>query len=101
MSRFQAFNNLRFQEYLASEQLILERTFNISKHMHTAWWHDVFLLYSQHAHDINWIIQDAAMNAYTTRVRALLSAMVSNRPSSEQATLFKRIEIALADERIY
>ena len=96
-----SFGHLRFQEYLASEQLILERTFNISKHMHTAWWHDVFLLYSQHAHDINWIIQDAAMNAYTTRVRALLSAMVSNRPSSEQATLFKRIEIALADERIY
>jgi hypothetical protein len=95
------FGHLRFQEYLASVQLVHIRDFNTSKHIKTSWWHDVYVLYSQHAHEIDWLINDATANGYTTKVKKLLSIMISNRSKSEVLKLNHRIENAVRDEMEY
>lgn len=93
------FGHLRFQEYLASEQLINIRSISTNKLITNQWWHDVYLLYSQHAHEIEWIINDASSNGYTSKIVSLLKEMVSNRNMKEQERLNRRIEIAIADEK--
>ena len=95
------FGHLRFQEYLASEQLVHIRDFNTPKFIKTSWWHDVYVLYSQHAHEIDWLINDATANGYTTKVKKLLTIMISNRSKSEISKLSHRIETATRDEIEY
>jgi hypothetical protein len=95
-----SFGHLRFQEYLVSEHLIHVRDFNLYKHIKNSWWEDVFVMYSQHAHDIDWLITDLASNGYVKRTKSLLLKMVKNRNISEQAKLNSRIESALSDELI-
>ncbi|MFQ3193968.1 MAG: hypothetical protein ACI9N3_000780 [Colwellia sp.] len=92
------FGHLRFQEYLTSEKLVHVRDFNTSKYITTSWWHDVYVLYSQHAHEIDWLINDATVNGYTTKVKKLLSIMLSNRSKPEKIKLNHRIETAITDE---
>ncbi|MFA0071985.1 hypothetical protein AB4344_29650, partial [Vibrio breoganii] len=53
------FGHLRFQEYLASEQLVNLRKVRWDKILVSPWWHDVFLLYSQHAYEIEWLVDYA------------------------------------------
>jgi hypothetical protein len=93
------FGHLRFQEYLASEQLVKSRNIATYKLITNPWWHDVYLLYSQHAYEIEWLITEAAYNGYALRVEKLLRKMIENRNQNEFDTLTTRFEIALADER--
>jgi hypothetical protein len=93
------FGHLRFQEYLASEQLNHMRSIPINKLIKNNWWNDVFILYSQHAEEISWIINDASVNEYARKISNLLSQMIRNRSNNEREKLTSRIEIALRDEK--
>jgi len=95
------FGHLRFQEYLVSEQLVHERSLNIYKYITNPWWHDVFILYSQHAHCIEWVINHAASNDYTNKINSLLKIMISQRAGAEKSKLTSRLEIAVRDEAGY
>jgi hypothetical protein len=93
------FGHLRFQEYLASEQLNHMRSIPINKLIKKSWWNDVFILYSQHAEEIDWIVNDACVNEYVKKVYNLLSQMIKNRSNNDRELLTSRIEIALRDEK--
>lgn len=95
------FGHLRFQEYLCSEHIDKQQNHRIEKKLKSSWWHDVLMLYSQHAFQIEWIINDAANGGYTRKVRKLLKKMVANRPQKEAEILYSRIEIAVKDETLY
>lgn len=92
------FGHLRFQEYLASEHLIHIRTLELRKMLTDPWWHDVFLLYSQHAHDIEWIINDASNNGYSRQVKDLLIDMTKYATQSKRESLMRRLQISITDE---
>ncbi|MCI2963147.1 hypothetical protein MO387_08605 [Shewanella sp. N2AIL] len=95
------FGHLRFQEYLTSELLNDMRSIPIYKRIINPWWHDVFSLYSQHAQEIDWIVNDASNNAYTLKIAELLKKMIGNRPLNEARSLTSRLEIAIRDEKKY
>ncbi|MBS3796141.1 NACHT domain-containing protein [Pseudoalteromonas sp. BDTF-M6] len=95
------FGHLRFQEYLASEHIDKQQNHRIDKKLKSSWWHDVLVLYSQHAFQIEWLVNDAASGGYVTKVKTLLREMVANRPQKELQTLTSRIEIALKDESLH
>ena len=71
-----SFGHLRFQEFLASEQLVHVRSLQLEKLLTDPWWNDVFILYSQHAHDITWIIDDSCKHGYSSSVHKLLKQML-------------------------
>ena len=96
-----SFGHLRFQEYLVSEHLIHVRDINLYKYITSPWWEDVFVMYSQHAHEIEWLITNLASNGYVTRTKSLLLKMVKNRNIAEQQKLNSRIENAISDELMY
>ncbi|WP_170960640.1 NACHT domain-containing protein [Vibrio lentus] len=93
------FGHLRFQEYLASEQLVNLRKVRWDKILVSPWWHDVFLLYSQHAYEIEWLVDYATNNEMAKKTHKLLRKMISYRSSEKvQNTLNHRLEIALKSE---
>lgn len=93
-----SFGHLRFQEYLTSNQIVHLRSIPTHRLIKDIWWQDVYLLYSQHATEIDWILNDAAENGYSNKVKKLLRKMILNRPKHEQIKLTKRLEISIADE---
>jgi predicted NACHT family NTPase len=94
-----SFGHLRFQEYLASEQLVHIRHIPVFKLIVSSWWHDTYLLYAQHAQEIEWIINDAASNGYAKKIQSLLKKMILYRTDYEKKILLARLEIALSQER--
>lgn len=93
------FGHLRFQEYLTSEQLVNLRKIRLDKMLLSSWWHDVFLLYAQHAYEIEWLIDYVTNNEMTKKTHKLLRKMISYRSSDKvQNTLNHRLEIALKSE---
>ncbi|MFQ1846068.1 NACHT domain-containing protein [Aeromonas veronii] len=95
-----SFGHLRFQEFLASEQLVHVRTLQLEKLLTDPWWHDVFILYSQHAHDIKWIVDDSCKNGYSSSVHKLLKQMLNQTtmPKDKSEKLLRRVEISVSDE---
>ncbi|WP_191907360.1 NACHT domain-containing protein [Vibrio diabolicus] len=93
------FGHLRFQEYLASEQLVNLRKIRLDKMIVSPWWHDVFLLYAQHAYEIEWLVDYVTNNEMTKKTHKLLRKMISYRTSDKiRETLNHRLEIALKSE---
>ncbi|WP_220720423.1 NACHT domain-containing protein [Agarivorans litoreus] len=92
------FGHLRFQEYLASEQLVNLRKIRLDKMLVSSWWHDVFLLYAQHAYEIEWLVDYATNNEMTRKTHKLLLNITSHRPPAEEKKLNQRIEIAFKQE---
>lgn len=95
------FGHLRFQEYLASKEINSRKSFNFSKVITNKWWEDVFILYSQHAPDVEWIITQATSDGYSTTIRDLLISISNNQPEAIRNKLIKRIEIAKSVEMDY
>lgn len=95
-----SFGHLRFQEFLASEQLVHMRKLKLKDMLLDSWWNDVFILYSQHAYDIGWIIDYSCSEGCTLKVYKLLKSMVNNSSmtNSRTAELLNRLEISFSDE---
>lgn len=95
-----SFGHLRFQEFLASEQLVHIRKLKLKDMLLDSWWNDVFILYSQHAYDIGWIIDYSCSEGCTLKAYKLLKSMINNSsmPNVRTAELLKRLEISFSDE---
>jgi hypothetical protein len=93
------FGHLRFQEYLASEHINHARNTTPKYFYKDSWWHDTLILYSQHAEQIEWIVNSILTSESAVTFKALISNMISVRPLIERQKLTSRLEIALADER--
>lgn len=93
------FGHLRFQEYLVSEHLVNLRNVKFDKLLLSPWWNDVFLLYSQHAYEIEWLVNYVTANGLTYRVHELIRKMINYRViEDERCKLHKRLEISLRAE---
>ncbi|WP_218419543.1 NACHT domain-containing protein [Alteromonas lipotrueae] len=93
------FGHLRFQEYLASVQLNEVRKASFDKMLKSSWWHDVFLLYSQHAYEIDWLVDYVTNNELSKSTHELINRMIGYRLDSvEKNRLTQQLEIALLRE---
>lgn len=91
------FGHLRFQEYLVSEQLVHIRTAPYDRFLKSPWWHDSLVLYAQHAHEINWLIDYICQDAdLTLSCHNLAREMILFRDVKERDILVKRLESAIA-----
>ena len=91
------FGHLRFQEYLVSEQLVHIRTAPYDRFLTSPWWHDSLVLYAQHAHEINWLIDYICQDTdLSLSCHHLAREMISFRDVKERNILIKRLESALA-----
>lgn len=95
-----SFGHLRYQEYLASEEINSRRNFNYSNEIKLTWWQDVFKLYSQHARDVRWIVHDACSNGYASDIEELLVTICSSQNEILKKELLNRISLAVEDEMI-
>lgn len=90
------FGHLRFQEYLVSEQLVHVRSATYDRFIKSPWWHDSLVLYAQHAHEINWLIDYICQDAdLTLNSHHLAREMISFRDVKERDMLIKRLESAI------
>ncbi len=57
-----SFGHLKFQEYLASKEILSDRDFKVKTLFSSPWWHEVMLLCAKGSRDIDWIINYALDN---------------------------------------
>jgi hypothetical protein len=92
-----SFGHLRFQEFLAAEELKNRRSIQIDRLLKDPWWHGPILMYSQTAREVDWIFNHVIRNGYTKSVLPILKAILKERSETENEVLSQRIHIALAD----
>ena len=92
------FGHFKFQEYLVSAELVHRRSYKIANAIVDPWWAEVLKLYSQHAHEIEWVVNKAIEYGLVQQADPLLRSMIENRPVEEQAVLNRRLGIAYGDE---
>ena len=93
-----SFGHLRFQEYLASREIQIRRDLILHKLLLSNWWHDVFYLFAQDARGIDWLVEDAISNDYSTEAKDILMLLISLRSEGEINKLNRKLRIALARE---
>lgn len=91
-----SFGHLRFQEFLASEEINNRRSFPTDKLLKDPWWAGPLFLYAQTAREVNWIINYAIANGYTFETREVLRRIASLRGVDERKTLLNMINIAMS-----
>jgi hypothetical protein len=90
-----SFGHLRFQEFLASEELKNRRSFPADKLLRDSWWAGALLIYAQTAREVDWLFNHAITNAYSREVKYILRSIASVRPKTEKEALVRRLNIAL------
>ncbi|NQV32609.1 MAG: hypothetical protein HQ515_07950, partial [Phycisphaeraceae bacterium] len=80
------FGHLRYQEYLAALHLREDRNISIPAYAAQHWWHGVFSLLAQML-DIDWLIEDLAMEGMLTECRETIDIIINARPKEERSGL--------------
>lgn len=91
------FGHLRYQEYLASRELIQRTDVLLNSILCDKWWHDSLLLLSQDTRDIKRFVYDAQLHGYTSKA-PILKEMLKNRKGQEHKMLANILNIAVQDE---
>jgi flagellar biosynthesis GTPase FlhF len=94
-----SFGHLRFQEYLASEEIKNRRSFPTDVLLRDSWWTGPLFLYAQTAREIEWIFNHAITNDYAYEVRELLREIAAVRPKPESDALTHRLNVAICDSQ--
>lgn len=92
-----SFGHLRFQEYLASEEIKNRRSFPTDVLLRDSWWAGPLFLYAQTAREVEWLFNHAIANDYAYEVRNILREIAALRPKSENDALTHRLNIAICD----
>lgn len=92
ISETYSFGHLRYQEHLASLELIQNRSIEIIHYLKNDWWRGALCLYAQ-ACEFSILLEQFILR-YTNIKPALITlrAMVKSRPLSEQRTLYDLID---------
>jgi len=93
------FGHLKFQEYLVSLDLVHRRSVKIEKLILNDWWRGVFVLYAQHAEEIEWLVNRVQSAGVTSKASDLLGEMIAFRYEKERRVLFGRVNSVLFTER--
>jgi len=81
------FGHLRFQEYLASATITMDRSIRITKLMYDPWWRGAMIFFSQNTTDLASILQHVADNGEIYKARETLKAMIATQPNNDQIDL--------------
>jgi Cdc6-like AAA superfamily ATPase len=92
-----SFGHLRFQEYLASEEIKNRRSFPTDVLLRDSWWAGPLFLYAQTAREVEWIFSHAIANDYAYEVREILREIAALRSTSENEALTHRLNVAICD----
>ena len=71
------FGLLRYQEYLVAQELHMNRSIPFAKYLHSVWWKDVFLMFSQMINDPRYIIDKIFESGNVTDAQETLKALIS------------------------
>ncbi len=82
-----SFGHLRFQEYLAAEELIGNRALNPMEYVDDPWWRSVLVLFAQLGASIEWFVKPLVRPANSRVTNDTLLAMCDARPETERAKL--------------
>lgn len=85
------FGHLRIQEFLASEELINRRNVNYKELINDRWWGETFVLMSQHAREIESVVNEVCAAGYVGKVKPLLMKMIAARSTREKEIFTKRV----------
>lgn len=81
------FGHLRFQEYLASRELLVDRALDLASIMEDVWWHDILEFYAEASHSIDWLVVSVGGRNSSARQNATLKDMIKKRPNQEARQL--------------
>lgn len=85
------FGHLRIQEFLASEELINRRNVNYKELIKDRWWGETFVLMSQHAREIESVVNEVCAAGFVGKVKPLLMKMIEARSTREREIFTKRV----------
>lgn len=78
-----SFGHLKFQEYLASREILSDREFKIRTLFTSPWWHEVMLLCAKGSRDITWIINYAVDNEVDASNFDILNRIINECEDNE------------------
>lgn len=91
-----SFGHLRFQEFLASEEINNRRSFPTDKLLKDPWWVGPLILYAQTAREVDWIFNHAIANNYVFEAREILRSIASLRGEKDSKVLLNRMHISMS-----
>ena len=86
------FGHLRFQEFLVASEIYQSREIDISCLLKSDWWSDAFVIYSQMARSIDWIIDKASTEGIVKISEETIRKMIEVRPVEEKQELAEKLQ---------
>ena len=88
------FGHLRYQEFLAAQEISMNRAIDVAPLLSSGWWRGVFVLFAKMSEGIDWIVDLASERLLPTSSRATLDAMIAVRPRNERSQLTASLQLA-------
>lgn len=87
------FGHLRYQEYLAAEELRHNRGIEVASYLANSWWRSVLVLFARMTDDIEHVITSALeKQTNLEKFEETLHAMIETRPTKEKKYLRKELD---------
>jgi hypothetical protein len=81
------FGHLRYQEYLAAEEMNTNRGIDVCPLLQNPWWRGVFVLFARMCQDLDWLIDSLASREAPKACLEGVLAMIKARPVDEREGL--------------
>lgn len=87
------FGHFRFQEYLASEELRVNRGVDLAEFVCKDWWRGALCLYAQQAGDISFLIEDVYRKfGSVSKAEMTLREMINNGSKSKRSSFLQLLD---------
>lgn len=86
-----SFGHLKFQEYLASKEILSNRSFPLSTLFKSPWWHETMKLCAKGSRDLNWLLDYAIMNDLAQNNKQLLISIIEESEIEDKESCISRI----------
>lgn len=95
------FGHLKFQEYLASKEIIKDRNFRVSTLFSSTWWHEVVILCAKGSREIDWIMNYALDNGLAEKHKKILLRITDESRVENKEEWKNRIKMNRLNEDAY
>lgn len=92
------FGHLRFQEFLAAQEIATNRAIRVGRLIESEWWQDTFVFLAKLDGDFRWLIE-LLSESEVEKGRDTLLAMISARPGYEREGLAEALRTQAAKRR--
>ena len=94
------FGHLRYQEYLAARELLINRSKDLVPLVEQTWWSGVFVLFAQMNESVHWLLDAVVEKMRIKQAKETMLAIINVRPSNERGDLLEMFMTHLKqDER--